>query len=299
MTTWSRVTSERFLPACAGRFGLVLAVLAGLLIGSTSLPAQGGDPEREQVEEPEEEAPPPAKAPKEARAALSAAAKLRQVPKEADGTARSEALEKALAAYAEVERRFSNSPVAVAEAAFRRGEILYRLTRNREAVAAFEQSARTEPVTFGARALLEAGHVLRRQKLISEAIDSYRRGSKTGDGRYADRARLWLGKALVEAGRVPEARREWQEMGGDAKADARVRIQAFDELAMSYVRDKQVDQAQKILAEAEEALRTETTGEGKEAVALKQSLEKMRARKSLAKAAAAKPGGTNGGGDGR
>ena len=223
------------------------------------------------------------KFPKEARKALAAAGRLARVPKGSDSRARTERLEKAYAAFANVERRFPASPTAVAEAAFRQGQVLGRLARTKDALAAFERSAASDSKGFGARALLESGHLQRRQKLYPDAAISYRRAIGQKGGRYSDRARLWLGKTLVRLGRIPDARTEWQELGVDTKADAYVRIQAFDDLAMSYVREKRIGEAKRVIEDAEDALASEVSGESKSAKALRGSLSRMRAKKSIAK----------------
>lgn len=221
-----------------------------------------------------------------ARKELAAAGKLTRVPRGTSISQRAELLERATRAYFEVEQRYSRVPAIVAEAAFRQGQVLGRVGKSAEAIRAFQRAAERDADAFGARALLEAGHVQRRDKMYTDAAAMYRRAVERRGGRYSDRARLWLGKTLARLGRVPDARREWRSLGTDAKADGYVRIQAFDELAMSFVREKSYAEAERVIREAADALAAETSGESKKAKALRGSLGRMRCKKSLTKAKA-------------
>ncbi|MAE76118.1 MAG: hypothetical protein CMJ85_04510 [Planctomycetes bacterium] len=225
-----------------------------------------------------------AKIGKEARTALAAAGRLSRVRQGSSVVERQKILEKAQAAFAKVARKFASQDAVVGEAAFRRGQLLGRLGRINEALAAFRRAGDKAKAGFGTRARLEAGHVQRREKLYPDALESYRLAATAG-GAYGNRARLWIGKTLINLGRVPDARREWQALGTDRTMDAYLRIQAFDDLAMSYVKEKKIGAAKRVIADAEDALSSETAGEDKRARVLRKKLGRMRARKSIAKAA--------------
>ncbi len=218
-----------------------------------------------------------------ARKELAAAGKLARVPRGTPTVDRARRLEQALRGFEAIERRYTSTPSVAAMAAFREGEVLRRLRRVDDAVAAFERAARVDSEGIAARALVEAGHALRRAKQPSDALVRYRASVAKRGGRYSDTARLWVAKTLASLGRIPDAQRGLRELGGDTHADARTRIRAFDDLAMSYVKSKDLDQAKGVIRLAEESLAAETSADTRKSKGLRRSLEHMRARKSIAK----------------
>lgn len=251
----------------------------------------------------------PAKA---ARAAMTAAGKLGRTPKGASKKEKLAARARAVEAYADLETRYATHAGIVAEARFRKGQILGRMGQEEQALRAYRGALSADASKIGARAMLEAGHLERRLKRYSEALGFYResaalgkpakaRSAKSGKGkatvgatpspsnrRYGSEARLWTGVVLSRLGRVPDARKCWASLAALAGLDARLRIKAFDRLAMSYLGDKKEDEARKILADADESLAAACEGKTKKAQSLRRSLDRMRSRKALAKAEAAR-----------
>ncbi|MCB9881034.1 MAG: tetratricopeptide repeat protein [Planctomycetes bacterium] len=220
---------------------------------------------------------------KEGKKALAEAAKLARVPSGSEHEVRVRAIESALEAFAGCIERFGKVPSVVADGEFRRGQLFAKLQRVESACSAFERAADTDTEVFGARAWLEKAHVLRRHKRYTDALAAYRRSASLPGARYAGQARLWVGKTLVSLGRVPDARTSFEELARDSKADARLRVQAFDELAMSWIRDNEADAAARIHTEVDNAFATEVAGDDKAAIALARAIERMRSKKSLAR----------------
>ena len=159
--------------------------------------------------------------------------------------------------------------------------------------------------------MLEAGHLERRLKRYSEALGFYREsaellpakpapkasGKTSGrtkskrpapNQRYASEARIWIGVTLAKLGRVPDARRCWTTLAAESAQEPKLRVKAFDRLAMSYLADKNEDDAKKVLADADQSLAAACEGNSKTALSLQRSLSRMRARKALAKAQTAR-----------
>lgn len=258
--------------------------------------------------------PSPAKA---ARAALVAAGKLTKTPKGASKKARLVANARAVEAFAELENRYATQESIVAQARFRRAKILGRMGQEEQALRAYRGALTADAAGIGARSMLEAGHLERRLKRYSEALGFYResaellpakpapkvRGktsSKTKGGgrtkskkpapnqRYASEARIWIGVTLAKLGRVPDARRCWTTLAAESAQEPKLRVKAFDRLAMSYLADKNEDDAKKVLADADQSLAAACEGNSKTALSLQRSLSRMRARKALAKAQTAR-----------
>lgn len=269
------------------RLGRMLCVVCGglVLVGpSPSQARQGVETAAHSLQGQRSRRPDRPSTRKQARKALAAAGRLARIPRGTDSAERNRLLERACEAFGEVARRFAGQSEIVAEASFRQGQVLGRLARSEEALAAFESAASSK--AFAARALLESGHLLRREKRYPDAAVCYGRAVENKGGRYSDQARLWLGKTLVHLGRVPDARRTWHALGSDTTADSGTRIRAFDELAMSYVREKRIAEAKRVLQDAESTLAAEISGEDKNAERLRGRFNRMRAHKSIAKAEA-------------
>lgn len=218
---------------------------------------------------------------KRGKKALAAAAKLADVPAGTEYEQRQQAIEKAIEAYAACVEAHAAVPPIVAEAEFRRGQLFAKLQQVEPACAAFERAASLHAEVFGARAWLEKAHTERRAKRYADALESYRRASGLAGANYAGQAKLWVGKTLVTLGRLPDARAAFVELARDAKADAKLRVQAYDEAAMTWIRDRNAAATAKLHDEVETTFATEVAGDSKAAIALKRSIERMRSKKSL------------------
>ena len=245
-----------------------------------------------------------AKKDKVGKKALIAAGKLSRLPKGTSQKLRNERLAKALDAYAAIEMQKTRSRKNRAEAAFRSGQILGRLGRAEESVPAFRRAAKLESELFGARALFEAGNVERRLKHYAQALELYRQAARkrtkskrakkpvsATNIKYAERAKFEVGTALRYLGRLADARRQWKKLGQDKSVDPFLRIRAFDGLAMSFLAEKNYEKAKNVLDEGSDALAAECAGDDKKAKSLRRRLERMRARKGLARWRAAKKKG--------
>mgnify|MGYP002713145359 CR=1 FL=1 len=287
--------SETRLPFRHPRKPLSLwrALLLGLCVVGT-LPAQARDQ--------------PTSA-KEARTALVAAGKLAKTPKGASKKEKLAAKVRAVEAYAQLESRYATRESIVAEARFRRAQLLGRMGQEDQALRAYRGALTADTRGIGARAMLEAGHLERRLKRYSEALGFYREAAglaqpasktkapaekgkkaraRTANQRYGSEARIWIGVTLVKLGRLPDARSCWMALASESTQEPRLRIKAFDRLAMSYVAEKNEEQARKVLADADRSLAAACEGKSKQAQALQRSLVRMRARKALAKAETAR-----------
>ena len=218
-----------------------------------------------------------------ARKALAAAAKLARVPRGSEAEFRRKAFDSAIAAYEACADRFPKNSLLVAESQFRRAQILSKLQRSRDACDAYERAAEADAKTFGARAWLEKAHVERRDKRFSEALKSYRRAIQLPGERYNGLARLWVGKTLMSLGRAADARSSFTQLAEDATVAPSLRLRAYDELAMVWVRERDADAAERVIRQAESTLAGEAAGESKAAKGLRRRLERMRSRRSLSK----------------
>ncbi len=282
-------TIDSFLPE-RGVWGLGLAVTLICLAGlSPALSAQASDGKQEvsQAKPVSKEEAKKSKKEREldrgARRELVAAGKIGRVPRGTKTVERVRSLEEAVKAFAAVESKYAEHPSIVAEAAFRRGQVLGRLGRPAEAQEAFERSAGLGKQRWAARAHFELGNAWRRSKRWTKALDSYRKGSAAADRKYASKCRLYVGKALLVLGRIPEARKQLGELARDPKVDAFERVRAFDEMASSFLAERRFEPARALLKEVEQALADLCQGADKRAVRLTKSIKRMRSRKKLAK----------------
>ncbi len=218
-----------------------------------------------------------------ARRALVAAGKKGRAPKGSKADVRRKCREEALADYRKVKSSYGDLPGIVAEAEFRSAQVLSRLGKAKEAVAGFRRAAKLDAKNFGARALVEAGHTERRSKRYSAALEFYREATGQSPSRYRLYARLWTGRVLLTLGRAADARKTWQDLAMDSKADSLIRLQAFDDLAMHFLAIRQIEDARRVLQDADEQLAAEASGDGRSAKTLRGRLDRMRAKKKLAK----------------
>jgi tetratricopeptide (TPR) repeat protein len=220
---------------------------------------------------------------KKARRELVDAGKVGRAPRGTPTVERVKLLERAVQIFAQIEQSYAQQPQIVAEASFRRGQLLGRLGRPDEAQQAFERSAGLGKDKWAARSYYEAGNAQRRAKRWTKGLELYRKGAQAVDAKYATKCRLEVGRALIVLGRVPEAREEFGKLARDTKCDAFERVRAFDDLAGSFLSEQRFEPAQELLDETREALAKESSGGDKRSVRLARSIERMRSRKKLEK----------------
>lgn len=123
---------------------------------------------------------------------------------------RAAGIEEALAAYREVERRFPRDAAAVAEACFRRGELLRAGGREEAARGAFRGAVAQGPRTpFFGRARLELAHLHRRAERFERALDGYVAlfADERAERSARDDAGAWAAAVYARTGRRREAER--------------------------------------------------------------------------------------------
>ncbi len=213
-------------------------------------------------------------------------------PKTAEEKAKARTL--AFHALVEVEGAYVGVPEIQAEAAFRQGKLLALLGRSKDAVAAYERASKVLPESYASKAIIQAGHVMRRMKKLGDALKYYRSAIKAGRGIDAQRARIWEGKVLAKLGRMKDARESWKSLSAAKDADPFQRIQAFDALAGSYLKSGDFRQVQIVLKDADETLSAVSSPEEKLGKRIQERLSRMssrrRLRQKLEKAAPAKAG---------
>ena len=187
----------------------------------------------------------------------------------------------------EAEPSHSDAPeeeTSAAEKAFRSGEVLRARGDGEAARAAFLQAwklgAQSE---FRTRAQLELGHLRRRSKQWSLALDRYFDLSHDESARREDRdaALYWQGVVWQELSNLDAARRSWKLVARDA---VRVldRVRAFDRLARLEFNCGNPSGACAVLAACDEALSpaaAELTSLGS---SIRGALARMWSRRALA-----------------
>ena len=231
---------------------------------------------------------------REGRRALVLASKKAREGHPKTGEEKAKARTLAFHALVEVEGAYMGVPEIQAEAAFRQGKLLALLGRSKDAVAAYERASKILPERYASKAIIQAGHVMRRMKKLGEALKYYRSAIKAGRGLDAQRSRIWEGKVLAKLGRVKDAQESWKSLCASKEADPFQRIRAFDALAGSYLKVGDLRQVRIILKDADETLSAVSSPEEKLGKRIQERLSRMssrrRLRQKLAKAAAAKPG---------
>ncbi len=202
-------------------------------------------------------------------------------PKTAEAKAKARTL--AFHALVEVEAGYMGVPQIQAEAAFRQGKLLALLGRSKDAIAAYERAAKILPEVYGSKAMIQAGHVKRRMKQLGDALKYYRSAVKAHYGLDAQRAKIWEGKVLAKLGRIADARKSWQSLSGSDEADPFQRIQAFDALAGSYLKEGDLRQVRIILKDADETLSALSSPEEKLGKRIQERLSRMSSRRRLRK----------------
>jgi len=155
-----------------------------------------------------------------------------------DGAARSRAREAAVDAYRAVREHHPRARAAVAEAAFRAGELLRAAERLDEARLEFAVAAHEGAQSgFRVRARLELGHLGRRANDHAEALAQYLAALSDPEacGHERDEALFWTGRVHAAEEREADARRAWEQVAEGA-LDPVLRVRAFDELGLAWLR---------------------------------------------------------------
>jgi hypothetical protein len=155
-----------------------------------------------------------------------------------EGAARERARDAAVDAYRAVRAHHPEDRAAIAEAAFRAGELLRAAERFDEARGEFSLAVATGSGTaFRGRARLELGHLARRAGAHAEAHAAYL--GVLADAQVCaherDQALYWLGRSELALGREQAACAAWRQLADEA-LDPVDRVHAFDELGLAWLR---------------------------------------------------------------
>ena len=184
---------------------------------------------------------------------------------------------RAVEAYRAVRLHHPTEEALAAEANFRAGELLRAAGLADEALEEFRTARRSSVASpFRGRALLEIGHVHRRDAGSEDALDAYVALALEADARRVDRDRalLWAGRVHATAGRVRAARRMWTAAAGGAE-DPVLRVAAYDELIECWLQAEDLEAAAGQWEECRAALHDvagEATHEGRR---VRRALENM------------------------
>ena len=173
----------------------------------------------------------------DARAQIRYAAGVRREGKGLKGDDRIDHLKRVAAAYEAVGRHFASSKAECAEASFRLGETRRSMGDREGAIGAFEEVvSNASSRRFSARALLEIGHLYRRSKEGTKALEAYARviAEFPEEKGYRDDAYDWIGRVNAGARNHEAARSAWMKVAEQGE-DPVDRIRAFDRVAGSYI----------------------------------------------------------------
>jgi len=194
----------------------------------------------------------------------------------------------AVEAYRAVRRFHPEARAAAVEAAFRAGELLRASGDDDGALGEFRWSAEHgQGSEFCARARLEIGHLFRRARRWSEALEAYLAVAGDVDASASRRADAWswAGTVWKAQGRLDEARLAWQRVADEAP-DPLARIQAFDELALLLLEDDDLEGAAGVLERCTRALAARALEESEDGDRVRNALLRMRIVDELPRALA-------------
>jgi len=175
----------------------------------------------------------------DARAQIRHAASVKREGRGLQGEARMTHLRRVASAYEAVLANFPDSREECSEASFRLGETLRTLADWDAAVAAFARVVEIgASPRWAARALLETGNVHRRAKEMAKAIEAYGRvvAEFPQERSVRDDAYLWMGKVHATMREWDPARSAFTKVAEEGE-DPVDRIQAFDQIALSYLQE--------------------------------------------------------------
>jgi tetratricopeptide (TPR) repeat protein len=260
------------------RIGLALAVTAAL---SAGLAAQA--PVQEPVTPP---ANTPAPAPA-ARAAVGGKAALQKVHAEAEklrgtkGPERLQLLETFAQRFEQVASEHAGDRLVAAEAWFEAAELWRRHNSLAKADVGYRKANELDAPRYAERALLELGHVQRRQKEIDAAIANYRTvAALKPTSARSHEARLWIGRTLQTKGDLAAAITAFEAAVTGATTPTRV-VEACDYLAKALIRKGDLDGARAAIQRAESKIPTD---DDPETARITKAVEGMSARRALQRA---------------
>jgi len=206
-----------------------------------------------------------------------------------EGDEKREILLRAVTAYRLVPDRFPDDRKSCATAFFRIGEIYRSLGERDLALESFQSVlGYSEEHAVVARALLEIGHIHRRDENLDLAIDLYGQVARQcpGERTHGARAILWIAKCHRAKKAIPEARAVLRGLVTEYEDEHASVLAAYDLLATCWLDEGDAARARAVLEECRDHFRDlADAGEGGEAEYLAK-VDKMKAWKLLAKAEA-------------
>lgn len=200
------------------------------------------------------------------------------------GVAKVEQKRVAAEAYADVLRYWPNSHPFVEEACYRRAEILRSLGEDGAARGCFEDVLENAPANsdFYIRALLELGHLCRRNKQYKESLAYYAQAAahKKGSLRYQITAQAWLAKlnmSLKEYTKAISAALLWRKRSLSS-VDY---IRASDVYLCALTANRDWKTAEKELSLLRNKMKKQATAPGKEGEAVAKALAQLKAPKKI------------------
>ena len=223
-------------------------------------------------------------APASAEAQLKAAYAVKKQSHGKEGEEKRQILLAAVAAYAEVGVRFPEDKEGCATAAFRIGEIQRSIGEAAAAEKAFQEVlVHGSPEDLVARALLELGHLKRREKELERAIDLYGQVARQCPGarKRGATALLWIAKCHRSLKSWNDARTTLRTILEDYIDEPRSVISAYDLIAATYLDESNVALAEETLMECRERFQR-LEADGGEFAGMTARVEKLKSWKRLA-----------------
>jgi len=174
------------------------------------------------------------------------------------------------------------------ESAFRAGEILRAGGDEARALCEFRWAAQHGPEgEFHTRAQLEIGHLERRALRWREALGAYLdvAGDPQASAARREDAWLWAGTSWKALGHLEDARDAWRRVA-EHGTDPLARITAFDELALSFLDEHELEGAAGVLDQCLRALSASALEESEQGERVRNALLRMRVVEELAHAIA-------------
>lgn len=215
---------------------------------------------------------------------LAIASKIHESSKGRKGPRRLQILHEAVEAYEQVSQSWPSAQTECAIAAFRRGEIHRALGELGSARGAFEEAldfTRDNP-DLHARALLELGHMDRREERWRDCVARYRQALKLSGAslRFQNDAREWIVKVhlttMAWTSAVLEAEHWLEYCEGPVEE-----IQARDLQLRALIGARQLRQAREQLLELQQRMAILADAPTAEGRRVTRALEQMKAPKAL------------------
>ena len=229
----------------------------------------------------------------DAKGQLKHAAGLKKGLRGLKGEERRTQLQSIAEAYASVGKFFPEAGAEAAEASFRLGEVRRTLGDRDGAMAAFERTVELKAHRrFGARAMLEIGHLYRRAKKLPDAAATYEKAAKEYSDLpdQRDAAWLWAGRVRFAMKDNAGARTAWS-LVTEKSTDPLDQIRAYDLIAGSFIAEGKTTEAHATVEKCQHALAPAAEEPSSKGSRVKRALERMKSLNKLSPDVAEADGG--------